>query len=104
MVNVSSVLAVRTGKEISDAYAAGKACVILLTGRVTSTWGERTRVRAKGRLPRLDRHVDDQWLVQQEPAVEQFWWEHSAHYGRVGTADVASANRRRRGPSRGPEV
>ena len=39
MVNVSSVLAVRTGKEISDAYAAGKACVILLTGRVTSTWG-----------------------------------------------------------------
>ena len=39
MVNVSTVLAVRTGKEISDAYAAGKACVILLTGRVTSSRG-----------------------------------------------------------------
>ena len=84
IINVSSVSALRAGKDIYDAYAASKGGVIALTRSVASTWGPK-RVRANAICPGS---IDTPMTrgSYEDPAVERFWRERTA-LGRVGTAD-----------------
>ena len=84
IINVSSVSALRAGKDIYDAYAASKGGVIALTRSVASTWGPK-RVRANAICPGS---IDTPMTrgSYEDPAVARFWRERTA-LGRVGTAD-----------------
>ena len=84
IINVSSVSALRAGKDIYDAYAASKGGVIALTRSVASTWGPK-RVRANAICPGS---IDTPMTrgSYQDPAVERFWRERTA-LGRVGATD-----------------
>lgn len=84
IINVSSVSALRAGKDIYDAYAASKGGVIALTRSVASTWGPK-RVRANAICPgSIDTPMTRD--SYEDPAVARFWRERTA-LGRVGTAD-----------------
>ena len=84
IINVSSVSALRAGKDIYDAYAASKGGVIALTRNVASTWGPK-RVRANAICPGS---IDTPMTrgSYEDPAVARFWRERTA-LGRVGTAE-----------------
>lgn len=84
IINVSSVSALRAGKDIYDAYAASKGGVIALTRSVASTWGPK-RVRANAICPGS---IDTPMTrgSYEDPAVARFWRERTA-LGRVGTPD-----------------
>ena len=84
IINVSSVSALRAGKDIYDAYAASKGGVIALTRSVASTWGPK-RVRANAICPGS---IDTPMTrgSYEDPAVTRFWRERTA-LGRVGTPD-----------------
>lgn len=84
IINVSSVSALRAGKDIYDAYAASKGGVIALTRSVASTWGP-NRVRANAICPGS---IDTPMTrgSYEDPAVARFWRERTA-LGRVGTPD-----------------
>ena len=84
IINVSSVSALRAGKDIYDAYAASKGGVIALTRSVASTWGPK-RVRANAICPgSIDTPMTR--ASYEDTAVARFWRERTA-LGRVGTPD-----------------
>ncbi|MDE0217955.1 MAG: SDR family NAD(P)-dependent oxidoreductase [Spirochaetaceae bacterium] len=84
IINVSSISALRAGKDIYDAYAASKGGVITFTRSVASTWGPK-RVRANAICPgSIDTPMTHG--SYEDPFVARFWRERTA-LGRVGAAE-----------------
>ena len=84
IINVSSVSALRAGKDIFDAYAASKGGIISLTCSVASTWGPH-KIRANVICPGS---IDTPMTAGSyaDPRVREFWRTRTA-LGHVGTAD-----------------
>ncbi len=84
IINVSSVSALRAGKDIFDAYAASKGGIISLTYSVASTWGPH-KIRANVICPGS---IDTPMTAGSyaDPTVREFWHTRTA-LGHVGAAD-----------------
>jgi NAD(P)-dependent dehydrogenase (short-subunit alcohol dehydrogenase family) len=84
IINVSSVSALRAGKDNFDAYAASKGAIISLTYSVASTWGPH-KIRANVICPGS---IDTPMTAGSyaDPKVREFWRTRTA-LGHVGTAD-----------------
>ena len=84
IINVSSVSALRAGKDLFDAYAASKGGIISLTYSVASTWGPQ-KIRANVICPGS---IDTPMTAGSyaDPKVREFWRTRTA-LGHVGAAD-----------------
>ncbi len=83
IINVSSISALRAGKDDFDAYAASKGGIVSFTLSVASTWGAK-QIRANVICPGS---IDTPMTAgsYHEPAIREFWSARTA-LGRVGTA------------------
>jgi NAD(P)-dependent dehydrogenase (short-subunit alcohol dehydrogenase family) len=84
IINISSVAALRAGKDHYDAYAAAKGGVIAMTRTIASTWGTKG-IRANVICPGA---IETPMTAAsyQVPWIAEYWRTHTA-LGRVGQPD-----------------